>query len=298
MDLLEHVKTTFLHLAVCAAIFGVLTRFWPCNQNIRWWNLRSLSTDLVYWLVVPILLRYGRLAILAGGVVLLFGWAELDAFEKYATTGFGPIAALPFYVQVGLALVLTDIGCYWLHRVFHGPKLWRFHAIHHSSEHLDWISSARFHPVNILLGSALVEACLVFAGFSPLAIAFLAPFNVVMNAFVHANLNWTLGPFKYVIATPVFHRWHHTSSDAGGEKNFAPTFPVIDLAFGTFHMPEGKLPESYGVDDRDVPEDFVDHMLYPFRRPKPAPAATDVARDEAAWRTAAHEDRPPNKDAA
>ena len=73
---------------------------------------------------------------------------------------------------------------------------------------------------------------------------------------MHANLDWTLGPFKYVIAGPVFHRWHHTAADRGGEKNFAATFPVLDLMFGTFYMPAGELPDHYGIAEREFPKSF------------------------------------------
>ena len=75
----------------------------------------------------------------------------------------------------------------------------------------------------------------------------LGPLTIAHSAFVHANLDWTLGPFKYVIAGPVFHRWHHTAADRGGEKNFAATFPILDVIFGTFYMPAGQLPDNYGI---------------------------------------------------
>jgi sterol desaturase/sphingolipid hydroxylase (fatty acid hydroxylase superfamily) len=84
------------------------------------------------------------------------------------------------------------------------------------------------------------------------------------SAFVHANLNWTFGPFKYVIATPVFHRWHHTAVSEGGNTNFAGTFPLWDLLFGTFRMPEGQLPEKYGVDDEVIPASFGRQLVHPF----------------------------------
>ena len=80
----------------------------------------------------------------------------------------------------------------------------------------------------------------------------VGPFNMFHSAFVHANLSWTLGPFKYVLATPVFHRWHHTALEQGGNTNFAGTFPLWDILFGTFRMPEGKLPDNYGVDDQAI----------------------------------------------
>ena len=88
------------------------------------------------------------------------------------------------------------------------------------------------------------------AGISPNVMLWLGPFNIFHSAFVHANLNWTLGPFRYVIATPVFHRWHHTSPEEGGNTNFAGTFPLWDILFGTFRMPENRLPDHYGVDDQ------------------------------------------------
>jgi len=94
----------------------------------------------------------------------------------------------------------------------------------------------------------------------------VGPFTIAYSAFVHANLNWTLGPFKYVLASPVFHRWHHTPADEGGDKNFASTFPILDWLFGTFYMPEGKVPTAYGIDDKEFPEGFGSQLLYPFRR--------------------------------
>ena len=54
------------------------------------------------------------------------------------------------------------------------------------------------------------------------AAAFAAFVRVFMSAFVHANLNWTLGPFRYVLASPVFHRWHHTALERGGAEAAVP----------------------------------------------------------------------------
>jgi sterol desaturase/sphingolipid hydroxylase (fatty acid hydroxylase superfamily) len=68
-----------------------------------------------------------------------------------------------------------------------------------------------------------------------------------------------------VIAGPVFHRWHHTALDRGGSKNFAGTFPVLDLMFGTFYMPEHELPGEYGIGDPSFPRSFGGQLLYPFK---------------------------------
>jgi sterol desaturase/sphingolipid hydroxylase (fatty acid hydroxylase superfamily) len=102
-------------------------------------------------------------------------------------------------------------------------------------------------------------------GISPAVMAFLVPFDILSSAWVHSNLNWTFGPFKYVIATPVFHRWHHTPPEQGGETNFAPTFAFWDWVFGTFYMPEGKLPSTFGTNDPLFPEGYFRQLLYPFK---------------------------------
>ncbi len=103
-------------------------------------------------------------------------------------------------------------------------------------------------------------------GFAPAAFALLVPFNRIYAGLVHANLNWTFGPFKYVLASPVFHRWHHTSEAEGMDKNFAPTFPFLDLMFGTFYMPEGKLPTKFGIAGGDkIANSFIGQTLYPFK---------------------------------
>ncbi len=98
------------------------------------------------------------------------------------------------------------------------------------------------------------------------------PFNVGTSALVHANLDWDFGWFRYVLVSPVYHRWHHTSAERGGSSNFAGTFPLYDLAFGTFHMPAGQRPDAYGVDDPHFPKGFFGQLLHPFRRRRAAPA--------------------------
>jgi sterol desaturase/sphingolipid hydroxylase (fatty acid hydroxylase superfamily) len=71
----------------------------------------------------------------------------------------------------------------------------------------------------------------------------------------------------------VFHRWHHTMPDEGGNSNFAPTFAFWDVLFGTFYMPPGRLPARYGVDDPQFPAGFLKQLAYPFiRRRDPADA--------------------------
>src|SRR4029078_3610831 len=90
-----------------------------------------------------------------------------------------PIRPLPYWFQVALYLVGTDLVLYWIHRAFHSSRLWRFHAVHHSTEDLEWVSSSRFLPVNLLLGSILVDVVVLMSGFSPEVFLVVAPLNLV-----------------------------------------------------------------------------------------------------------------------
>ncbi|HEY7242723.1 MAG TPA: sterol desaturase family protein [Xanthobacteraceae bacterium] len=249
-----------------AGAFTLLSFFWACNPGKPWWRKRELLTDLCYWFFIPLFARYLRIGLLVVGAALVFRITTAEGLIEFYDDGHGPLAQLPLWLQAGIFLVGSDLMMYWIHRAFHRRPLWKYHAIHHSSEDLDWISAARFHPINIFLGSVATDVVLLLAGISPNVLVFLGPFTTAHSAFVHANLNWSLGPFKYLIASPVFHRWHHTAAERGGERNFAATFPFIDLAFGTYYMPGNELPGAYGIADRSFPSTFGAQILYPFRQ--------------------------------
>jgi sterol desaturase/sphingolipid hydroxylase (fatty acid hydroxylase superfamily) len=251
---------------VLALVFTVLTYFWSCNPAAPWWRKRELVTDIVYWFFVPVFARVFRIGLLVLGASVVFNIHEADDLIAFYDDGHGPLAQLPLWVQAVLFLLLSDFMLYWLHRMFHGGGFWKYHAIHHSSVDLEWLSAARFHPVNLLIGTISVDVILLMAGISPNIMLWVGPFTTFHSAFVHANLNWTLGPFKYVLATPVFHRWHHTGLEEGGNTNFAGTFPIWDILFGTFRMPQNKLPDNYGKDEPAMPSEIAGQIAYPFRQ--------------------------------
>ena len=64
-----------------------------------------------------------------------------------------------------VGFLLFDFVGYWTHRLAHEvPFMWRFHAVHHSPEHMDWVSGFRIHPFD---GIAIAPAFffLIGAGF-------------------------------------------------------------------------------------------------------------------------------------
>jgi sterol desaturase/sphingolipid hydroxylase (fatty acid hydroxylase superfamily) len=254
---------TLINLAVFFLAFGALARLTPCNPGQRAFPTRELADNALYWFTSVLL--YGGLADLyiRTGAGLALPAATAKTAAAAILGGYGPAARLPLLAQAALAIVAMDIVQYWLHRGFHGRALWPFHAIHHSAEELDWTTTYRIHPVNFVVYSAGALALIKLIGFSPAAFLVMGPFNLVVGALVHANLNWTFGPFRYVVASPVFHRWHHVKDPKVHDRNFAPTFPVLDLMFGTFYMPKGELPSDYGVEG--APTSYLAQMVWPFQ---------------------------------
>ena len=81
---------------------------------------------------------------------------------------------------------------------------------------------------------------------------------------MHSNIALPLGPLRWLAASPEFHHWHHSKDAAARDKNFAGQLPVIDVIFGTHHMPKGKSPKLYGIDE-PMPSRYAAQLVYPFR---------------------------------
>ena len=156
--------------------------------------------------------------------------------------------------------------------------LWRFHAVHHAIIDLDYLAAQRSHPINEAFTRVAQALPLFLLGYRAELLAAAAPVTRLYAISLHANLSWTFGPLRYVLASPTFHRWHHCSEQRGLDKNFASFFPVWDLLFGTFYMPVGELPQRFGVED-DVPTGFLGQLVWPFRRAR-ARTAIDAATSD------------------
>ena len=231
---------TLINLAISFLAFGALARLTPCNPGQRAFASPRAGRQRA-------LLVHRRRCSTAALSIYTYARAPACCSTGAAPAataailgGYGWAAHLPLVAQAALALVAMDSCSTGCTALFHGRTLWPFHAIHHSAEALDWTTTYRIHPVNFAVYSAGALALVKLVGFSPAAFLIMGPFNLVFGAMVHANLNWTFGPLRYVIASPVYHRWHHVKDPAVHDRNFAPTFPVLDLMFGTYYMPQGR----------------------------------------------------------
>lgn len=188
----------------------------------------------------------------------------------------------PVWFLLPASYLVTDIGYYWGHRLCHQiPFLWRFHAIHHSAEEMDWLVNTRVHPLELVITRFTVVVPLMALGLSRplgsnttgLLAAVITVIGELWTFFIHANLKWRFGWIERLLSTPAFHHWHHTND--GREyinKNYASMFPFVDRLFGTYYLPD-RLPEKYGIDET-VSDNLVDQLVDPFlpaRRKRPAP---------------------------
>jgi sterol desaturase/sphingolipid hydroxylase (fatty acid hydroxylase superfamily) len=166
------------------------------------------------------------------------------------------------------AIIIADIGFYGAHRMFHSiPWLWKFHAIHHSIEELDWLAAARVHPVDQVITKGMSVLPLFAMGYSGVAIGIFSAIYFWHSLFVHANVRLNFGPLRWLIASPEFHHWHHTNQPEAYNKNYAGQLSILDKLLGTMYMPAGQTPTKYGVDE-PVPHTFLTHLLYPLKRQK------------------------------
>ncbi len=244
-------------LVVIGAAMGVLERIAPASPSQRF--LRSgFVTDLIYWLTPYFLYRP-----LAPKSLTVMAHALWLAATGSDVVGFAFIAHQPFWAQALEAFVLADFLSYWAHRWLHGRSLWAFHAIHHGVTELDWLSTIRNHPVNVVLQRVMLTLPLLALGFPVTAILAFAPLSAMYNIFTHANVDWRLGPLAKVFVSPTMHRWHHAVETEGCNANFGEALAIWDVMFGTYYLPD-HLPQRLGLAE-GPPDDFVGQTLWPIQ---------------------------------
>ena len=245
-DIMLSVARLLVWLLLLAAIFVPLERWFAVGpaKVLR----PGLRADLAYYFI------NGVVPVLALGVPLAaVAWAARRMMPAGVTVAF---AHLPSGMRVFAALAVAEVGLYWGHRWCHEvPLLWRFHVIHHSPRHLDWLVNSRGHPVDFIFTRLCGLVPLYGLGLAaplhgdPGSVAFLVMLlGPAWGFFIHANLGWRFGPLEWLIASPAFHQWHHANDNpAVINKNYAPMFPWVDRIFGTLYLPPSR-PAVYGTD--------------------------------------------------
>lgn len=241
-------------LIVC--VFVILETLVPLAAEQRRAR-RGWSTDASFLVVNALLFASGL-----GVVIATIGVALRQFIPGVAAF----IGVLPLWLQAIAATAMGDLGTYLVHRAEHAiPTLWRFHSIHHAAEEMDFLVAVRNHPVDLFLQKAGALIPVLALGFRPAAIAIYTTIYMWQVYLAHANVRLSYGPLRWVLVSPEFHHWHHAGDREAYDTNFAGLCAFWDLLFRTAHLPNGRRPSRYGVDE-GLPHSLPRLLWYPFRR--------------------------------
>ena len=245
-----------LSLLVTALLFVPLERRSPLRKQrvLR----RGWQTDLAYFAV-----NHGGVQVLAFlsivPVQMFLGWV-VDTPLQHA------VAAQPRLIQFVEIFIAVELASYWSHRAFHRvPFLWRFHAVHHSVERMDWLAGSRLHLVDVVITRMAGFVPVFLLGFTP-AVVYAYLIIVSFHAvYIHANVSHKWPRLRRFVTTPEFHHWHHAAEPEAVDKNFAVLLSCFDWLFGTAYLPD-RWPRQYGIIGEQPPRTFFGQFTFPFRR--------------------------------
>ena len=255
MELEEAIRfAAFLAVFAAVALWEALAprRKRSFERRARWpHNLGLLLVDVA---LVRVLAPGAAIAVAmtAAGS----GWGLLNAL------------ALPGWAAIAAGIALLDLAIYFQHVMFHAvPALWRLHRVHHADLDFDVTTGARFHPIEILISTAIKCAAIAALG-APVISVFV--FEMLLNAtamFNHANASlpqrlerW----LRWLVVTPDMHRVHHSVRYEESSSNFGFNLPWWDRLFGTYRAQPrlGHAVMTIGVDAFRSSQDLrLDRLL-------------------------------------
>ena len=242
-------------LAAAALIFVPLERLIPLHHHPKG-PRAGLGVDVLHLFVSGLLIRGGALL-----TTLLLSWAAWSVVPSALQQS---VRGQPGWLQFVELLILSDFAFYIAHRTVHSVDwLWRFHAVHHSSEQLDWIATYRVHPVDQIFNSTVIALPAIALGFSsgPLLVyAFIYRWHAML---LHSNVKVGFGILGKLVASPRFHHWHHADETQAYNKNFGGQLALWDRIFGTAYEQDA-LPSRYGSGGA-VPANYIEQIAGPFR---------------------------------
>ncbi len=248
-----------LDLLGSTTVFVILEKLFPLYKNQPIFR-KEWQTDLIH---------FGVNHLLVGLMLLIVNFvihrAQLFVIGEEGVQQF--VSAIPFLPQLLLCLLVADLAEYAVHRAYHEvPWLWRIHSVHHSVETLDWLAGSRLHMAEILVTRIAVLTPLFLLGFDKSVVDMYIVIVGFQAVFNHANVHLPWGPLKYLIVTPDFHHWHHSSEKVAIDKNYAAHFAFIDYLFGTAVKTDRQFPETYGVVGSKIPDGYLKQQVYPFAK--------------------------------
>jgi sterol desaturase/sphingolipid hydroxylase (fatty acid hydroxylase superfamily) len=268
MDAYALAYSTALSLCFLVVVFRPLETAFSAKPGQRFFRPAWL-TDLCFFLGQYLL--WGALVLW----VLSHFSRWLDGVVPYGLRR--AVASQPWWLQAVEVVLLSDLFVYWGHRLQHRVGfLWRFHAVHHSAEHLDWLAAHREHPLDTIYTVGLINLPAFVLGFPLETLAGFIAFRGIWAIYIHSNVRLPTGPLRWLLGAPELHHWHHDRDrDAG---NYANLSPLMDVLFGTYRCPDHE-PEHFGLNEPS-PATYLGHLarpLWPRRRTGQGEAGASAA---------------------
>jgi sterol desaturase/sphingolipid hydroxylase (fatty acid hydroxylase superfamily) len=140
-------------LVVFAAIFVPIERVFALHSQKIF--RKGIAVDLGYYFISGLLPGLVLAPPISAAVLVIHHFIPGGVLAA--------IAAWPIWLKACATMIVGETAYYWAHRLSHQiPFLWRFHAVHHSAEQLDFLVNARMHPVD-LVWSRMIMLTPIFA---------------------------------------------------------------------------------------------------------------------------------------
>ena len=226
-------------------IFFVLRaweRFAPAEKQESF--SKASRADVFYTLIHRLGIFHGMIFIVLSGFFF-----EIDSilhdfrFDRLNIESWWPgVSSIPF-ISFLIYLVLLDFVDYLYHRASHAFNWWwQLHSLHHSQTVMTAWSDNRNHVLDDIMRASFMAFFALLFGVSPGQFIMLFALSQFIQSWQHANIKVHLGPAKYLLISPMFHRMHHAvgyGHEAKGKPgvlggcNFGILFPWWDMLFKT-----------------------------------------------------------------
>lgn len=206
-------------------------------------------------------------------VNLFFTAAIVLALAALQQAGFGLFNALALdpLLELAFAVLILDFQAYGVHVAMHESRaMWRFHRVHHTDPAVDVTTALRQHPGESVIRFLSIAVFAAASGASPEAFALYRLLSGVQALSEHANVRLPLRldtALSWLIATPNYHKVHHSRARGETDTNYANILTVWDRLFLTATPAHRGRSVSYGLDGFDDRESQTARALLalPFR---------------------------------
>jgi lathosterol oxidase len=141
------------------------------------------------------------------------------------------------YASVVLSLVIHDTYFYWMHRLLHHPKIFKYaHVLHHKSTNPSPWTSYSFHFIEAWTEGLVLVVISMVIPMHAIAIGLFALIGFVINVYGHLGYEiapkWLRHTILFQISnTSVHHNLHHSKF----KGNYGLYFRFWDRVMGTEH---------------------------------------------------------------